>query len=328
MNLVSVILPVYNVEDYLSTCLDSILKQSYKELEIIVVDDGATDASGEIADAYTQKDSRVKVIHKENGGVASARNTGLKVAKGDFIVFVDPDDWVTEDHVEFLLKLQQKDNADMCMTLSLFTQRGEQQPRKICIKTITPEDAATMLLSPYIYVGSYGKLYRRKWLLENNIWQNENIYSGEGLHFTIKAAQYANCVTISNRKIYYYRRNVSKSATTLFNINMYLNNEYSLNLIRNEKIINYDKFEIMWRLFRTHLFISGILAIEINSSKEKYPKEYRYWMETIKNERRFLLASKIVPVKSKIRIFFASSMPMLWAILANIKRRKIFYKSV
>lgn len=98
-SLVTVIVPVYNVEKYLSRCVDSIINQSYKNLEIILVDDGSTDSSGAICDEYANKDSRVKVIHKENNGVSSARNTGLDSANGVYIAFVDADDYIELDLV-------------------------------------------------------------------------------------------------------------------------------------------------------------------------------------------------------------------------------------
>ena len=92
--LLSVIVPVYNVENYLSRCVDSILSQSGVTLEVLLVDDGSTDASGKICDSYAARDDRVKVIHKENGGLSSARNTGLDRASGDYVTFVDSDDYL------------------------------------------------------------------------------------------------------------------------------------------------------------------------------------------------------------------------------------------
>ena len=106
--LLSVIVPVYNVEKFLARCVDSVLVQTYSNLEVILVDDGAKDASGAICDAYAANDPRVTVIHKENGGLSSARNAGLDAAKGEYIAFVDSDDWLTPDAYEHLMALMEK----------------------------------------------------------------------------------------------------------------------------------------------------------------------------------------------------------------------------
>ena len=110
---ISVIVPVYNVEKYLPRCIDSILNQTYKNLEIILVDDGSPDNCPAICDEYTQRDSRIKVIHKENGGVSSARNAGLDVATGEYIGFVDSDDWIATNMYEFLINSLTEQKADI-----------------------------------------------------------------------------------------------------------------------------------------------------------------------------------------------------------------------
>lgn len=112
---ISVIIPVYKVEKYLSKCLESVINQTYKNLEIILVDDGSPDKSGEICDKYASRDERIKVIHKENGGVARARNTGLDAASGDYIGFVDSDDWIEPDMYELLINNATKYDADISM---------------------------------------------------------------------------------------------------------------------------------------------------------------------------------------------------------------------
>ena len=101
---ISVIVPVYNVEQYLARCVDSILAQSYENLEVILVNDGSRDGSGAICDAYAAKDSRIRVIHKENGGLSSARNAGLDVAEGEYIAFVDSDDWIEVQSYEWMME--------------------------------------------------------------------------------------------------------------------------------------------------------------------------------------------------------------------------------
>ena len=113
IDLISIIIPVYNVEQYLSRCIDSVINQTYKNLEIILIDDGSTDDSGEICDEYALKDNRIKVMHKQNGGVSSARNEGLDISKGNYIGFIDSDDFIEKDMYEFLYDLLTKNNCDI-----------------------------------------------------------------------------------------------------------------------------------------------------------------------------------------------------------------------
>lgn len=114
-HLLSIIVPVYNVEGYLARCLDSILEQTYGDFECIVVDDGSTDKSGSICDTYAQKDSRIVIIHQENGGLSAARNTAMKVAKGDLIGFVDSDDMISPTMYERMIGLLGEYHADIAM---------------------------------------------------------------------------------------------------------------------------------------------------------------------------------------------------------------------
>ena len=113
--LISVIVPVYNVAEYLSRCVDSILAQSYENLQIILVDDGSTDDSGKICEEYAKKDARIQVIHQNNGGLSSARNAGLDLASGEYIGFVDSDDWIEpEMYAEMLARMEKYDAQLVC----------------------------------------------------------------------------------------------------------------------------------------------------------------------------------------------------------------------
>ena len=112
-DLISVIIPVYDVSDYLPRCLDSVLKQTHRNMEILLIDDGSTDSSGEICEAYAKHDSRIHVIHKQNGGLSSARNAGLDSMHGDYYTFIDSDDFVHPDYVSTLLALCMKYGTDI-----------------------------------------------------------------------------------------------------------------------------------------------------------------------------------------------------------------------
>ena len=127
--LVSIIIPVFKVEQYLDRCIESIINQTYKNLEIILVDDGSPDNCGEICDEWEKKDKRIKVVHKENGGISSARNAGLYIAKGEFICFVDSDDFIELNYVEKLVEKQKETNADLVYCRFFKTnEKGEKKP--------------------------------------------------------------------------------------------------------------------------------------------------------------------------------------------------------
>lgn len=126
MPMISVIVPVYKAEKYIESCVQSILAQTYGDFELILVEDGSPDRSGEICDALAKTDTRIRVIHKENGGAATARNAGLDVARGEFIAFIDGDDCVHPKYLEFLLALQNETKADFVMChYDFFTEEGD-----------------------------------------------------------------------------------------------------------------------------------------------------------------------------------------------------------
>ena len=124
-DLISVIIPVYNVEKYLKKCLDSVINQTYKNLEIILVDDGSSDKSGLICDEYTKLDKRIKVVHKKNEGLSSARNTGLDIAKGKYISFIDSDDFVSIYMYEIMYKEIIKNNRDIVIARHIYFKNKE-----------------------------------------------------------------------------------------------------------------------------------------------------------------------------------------------------------
>lgn len=112
---VSVIIPVYNVEKFILKTVESVMNQDYKDVEIILVNDGSPDNSAQIIDELAKRDSRIICIHKENGGVSSARNAGLKIATGEYVTFIDGDDWVEPNYISYLLELVEKNNCEIGM---------------------------------------------------------------------------------------------------------------------------------------------------------------------------------------------------------------------
>lgn len=204
--LISVIIPCYKVEKYLFMCVESILTQTYKNLEILLVDDGSPDRCGEICDEYAKKDYRVKVIHKKNGGVSDARNVAIDIAQGEYITFVDSDDYVTPDYVESLYNLIVMNGAQMSVTRCLPFKEGTKPLRtNKAIKTKVfdrNEAIANMFYQKGFDTAPWSKMYHRS-LFDTGIRYPKGwIY--EDLAITYKLIQRCSCIAFSSYKNYYY----------------------------------------------------------------------------------------------------------------------------
>lgn len=163
--LVSVVLPIYNVENYLNRCIESVVKQTYKNIEIILVDDGSPDNCPQICEEWAKKDRRIRVIHKKNGGLSDARNAGIEIACGQYITFIDSDDFVDEDFISYLFKLIKDNNADISICeYRYISERGKLYNHPINteeIRILSQKDGLKELLQMKIYSNSaWGKLYK------------------------------------------------------------------------------------------------------------------------------------------------------------------------
>lgn len=216
--LISMIIPVYNVEEYLPACLESVLNQTYKKLEIILVDDGAKDRSGEICEEYKLRDSRIQVIHKKNGGLSDARNKGMEYATGEYLVFLDSDDVIAGNYVEYLYSLVCDTNADIgiCDPVHCYP-GGEIVFEKETLRRIyDSEDAiCEMLYQKSFLVAAWGKIYRR------NVFAD--IRFPYGMLFEDSAIMYrvfdrAGKIVYGNAKLYGYMHRENSITTKKFSI--------------------------------------------------------------------------------------------------------------
>lgn len=203
-DLISVIVPVYNIENYIECCIKSIINQTYKNLEVILVDDGSTDKTGNICDEYKNIDKRIKVIHRKNEGVSSARNIGLENSCGKFIAFVDGDDYIEKNYLEFLYKSLIAHGADIsiCGTNDM---RGNKIKSfsKVFQKSLTSEEALIELFKrEKISVAIWGKLIKKK--LFNEIKFNTEIKIAEDLDVMYKLFDNSKSVYVDTSKRLYY----------------------------------------------------------------------------------------------------------------------------
>lgn len=209
---ISIIVPVYNVEKYICRCIDSILNQTFSDFELILVDDGSPDNCPQICDYYFNMDNRVKVIHKENGGVSSARNAGLDIAKGEYIAFVDSDDWIEEDMYQILYNTSVKYDADVVECDIFFIYNHVDNINK-CINGETQIGNRDFALERIMKIPSsnfvYNKLYKR-YTFKNLRFPNAKRFEDVYITYKIilKTEKY---IYINSKKYYYFIRENSLS---------------------------------------------------------------------------------------------------------------------
>ena len=203
---VSVIVPVYNVERFLKECVDSILSQTYKYFELILVDDGSTDSSGYLCDEYAKKDSRIRVLHKKNGGLSDARNKGIEIAKGSYITFIDSDDCVSPEYLEILIECAIKENVEIVQGLNTSdrSRLGTANDYGGKLYRTTKEVMCDYLLFKYIVGYACNKLYARR-LFDTLRFPVGKIQ--EDAWTTYKALYEARGVAVIGINSYYYRIN-------------------------------------------------------------------------------------------------------------------------
>ncbi len=201
---ISIIIPVYNAEKYLRGCLDSLLAQTYSTFEALLINDGSTDNSQNICDEYANKDSRVRVFYKVNGGVSSARNLGLKYAEGEWITFVDSDDFVSIDYLD-------KFEYDIYNSKDFYIQGINYCKNGIVTKSghidtpiVNFNDFIEYLDKRNYFEGPYGKLYKKSILVENNILFNDRLSYGEDNLFVLQYLNKIESFHISKNHGYYY----------------------------------------------------------------------------------------------------------------------------
>lgn len=270
----SIIIPVYNVNDYIDECLSSILNQSFKDFEILLVDDGSTDGSEIKCERHAEADARVRVIHKENGGASSARNTGLDNALGDFIIFIDSDDyWNDLRALEQLADIIEKNNADLVVfgctdfnheTGEHFVSRGNYN-LSLINKGERNETLHYFLSNQLLPGGPTIFTFSRQCILNKHICFKEGIQD-EDYDFVLSVFLYAKSVYAINNPFYMYRKGRKDSVTGLSDIRMIYGIDYTIEKwfnkcseIKNETIKN-DVLNYLAYMFCTGLVITGRMS--------------------------------------------------------------------
>jgi len=266
MSSVSVVIPVYNIAAHLEQCIDSVLRQSFKEFEVICVDDGSTDASPEILKSYALKDPRLRVITQANAGPGVARNTGMMEAVGEYLIFLDSDDWFEPTFLQSMIQRANEVGADVtiCKAVEFDTHTGKELNSEWMLKqhylpgdVFTPEEVAEYLFQ-FTYGMPWDKLYRREWLMKTGI-RYPALKNSEDLAFVFPALLAAQKIAILPQVMIHHRVNrsssVSNSRTTqpdapylAFQIvKEYLENQQKMELYR-QSFLNWAMEFLVWHV--------------------------------------------------------------------------------
>lgn len=265
---VSLIVPVYNVEKYLEKCVQSIVRQSHDNIEIILIDDGSTDSSGVMCDYFANLDQRVKVLHKKNGGLSSARNMGIKYSTGSYIAFVDSDDYISPNFVECSLELCKKHNAQISILKMLSVQEDYNSYDINKVESsilMSSEDAIKeSLLQKKFSCSASGKLFKRN-IVEDVLFPEKKL--SEDLAVCHVFFDKADRIIFSNQIGYYYRQRAG-SIMHKFNINR-LDALYWANNLELYCIKNYPKLVTVSKCRTFNVAINLLLALpkeDVNNS--------------------------------------------------------------
>ena len=209
--IVSIIIPIYNMQNYIDECIESILVQTFKSWELVIIDDGSTDDSLSICVSYAKKEKRIKVIHQENAGVSVARNVGIKVSVGTYIVFVDADDILPAKSIECRVSLME--HSDMGIAgyecFGEDTVLEEKMPKCTRLFWNRKDAIENILLSGEIGYQGYlwNKIFLRLLIIKNEIWFQNGILYNEDRLFVIHYVMHCNKIRLTDNVVYYYRRN-------------------------------------------------------------------------------------------------------------------------
>jgi len=213
--LISIIVPVYNVEKYIEKCTKSLMIQDYPNIEIILVDDGSVDNSVCIIDQLAKKDTRIIVIRRDHAGVSAARNTALKIAHGEYVMFVDGDDWVDKNYVSYFVELAESNDCEIGFNKSNYYVSESESNEKTY--KVSAEKAIEWIYSDKIFVAVWNKIYKTSFLKENKIKFSEDIWYGEGMLFNIECLQYVDNIAVGEKTVYHQTFNPD-SAMRSFNL--------------------------------------------------------------------------------------------------------------
>lgn len=328
--LISVVVPIYNGEKYLEECIDSIAKNDYKNIEIIIVDDGSADNSLKVANKLSQSDKRIKVIHQENAGVSSARNKGLANAKGEYITFIDTDDFIVKDYISYYYNLIKENNVEIALT-PMPRKFNEQTKNDIPIKEQdsieiwSGKETAKQMLYYNIVIAPWNKMISMKLIKDNNLQFDTSLAFGEGFNFSMDCFQRAKKVVVGHRKVYQYRVDNPNSVMTKFSLNLVNGSINAQKRIQNNLVEKTKDMINACNYANWHTYCDCLNTFIGSKTKKQYYELYKSVKKVCQKDSICVLKAP-VGKKEKIKglLYFIS--PTMAAKIINHLRLRKFTK--
>lgn len=319
--LISIIVPVYNVDKYLRKCLDSIISQTYSLLEIIVVDDGSLDTSGEIAEEYAKHDKRIRVIHKANGGLSSARNAGLDISNGDYIMFIDSDDYVDKDICKIMLSKAINNDCQMveCGMVKVYRKKEVRETKRQELLLSGREMTLEYLKgNSLLQTSACDSLYHRS-IFDGVRFDEGRLH--EDKWFKYKAFFRANRVCVLKESLYFYIQSREGSIMTVTikekNVRDVLDALESrwhyFELNHDEELVEMAKATYMRELLSYYYVVNGRLQDE--AGKDRLSEEI---VNQLNENKEYILRSEYL-AGSKIKYFLFYNIRLLTTLVSNIR---------
>ena len=304
---VSIIMPVYKVEEYVGKAIESIQAQTMTDWEFLIVDDGTPDRSGEICDEYAAKDERIQVIHKENGGAPSARNLAIDMAKGEYLYFLDSDDWAEPTMLEDMYNLAKRDNAQLVVAgfyIDTYIGNGEYMTDDYVVEDAvypTKEEFrrnAYKLFDKNLLYTPWNKLYETKYIMENNLRFPTTFW--DDFPFNVSIVRDVERVTVTSRQYYHFLRARTESETAAYRPGMYEKREeehgWMLELYRYWQVSDFHSTEMVARRY-VERFI-GCVENVTNPKSGLSEKEMRQEIKSMLTNPRLDKSLKIARPRS------------------------------
>lgn len=313
--LISIIVPVYNAEKYLSKCVMSIIHQTYTNIELVLVDDGSTDNSGYLCDQWKIKDKRIRVVHKTNGGLSSARNTGLDNCNGDYIMFVDSDDYIKRDAVDFMYKLIINDDADIAVGNIIRVIPGGKEiyfsfPFND-YKIMSGIEASKLLLSHRIDCSSCNKIYKRTIVAEDRFPIGR---FNEDIVFLSHIFPKSSRISFNNIPFYYYRETPGSLTTMGYN-----HKKYDIITNANEITINnnrlYPELEKYTLYFKANAYLDYEAILSLNKDNIDYKLYFGHILSEMRKMHKRVLVSDIITTGFKFKFSLFLINPQLYRLV-------------